>query len=163
MSYITSRGKWYYSSWKADVTKSGGIATNIGVHFFDMLTWIFGNVKNNIVHIHEHDRAAGLLQLEKANVRWFLSISYDTIPDKIKQKGMRTFRSITIDGNEFEFSSGFDELHTKSYENIISGNGFRISEAENAIKLVDNIRNQDSIGLTGSYHPLARINTTKTN
>jgi UDP-N-acetyl-2-amino-2-deoxyglucuronate dehydrogenase len=116
------------AGWKDDVTKSGGVATNIGVHFFDMLTWIFGDIKENIVHLHEHDRAAGYLQLEKARVRWFLSINYDTIPDTIKAKGMRTFRSITVDGDEFEFSGGFTELHTRSYEDILAGNGFPIQK-----------------------------------
>ena len=157
LSYITSRGHWYYTSWKGDVTKSGGVATNIGVHFFDMLTWIFGEIKENVVHLHEHDRAAGFLQLEKARVRWFLSINYDTIPEKVKQKGMRTFRSITVDGDEFEFSGGFTELHTRSYEGILDGKGFRISEAENAIKTVHDIRHQTPKGLSGDYHPLAKL------
>ena len=157
LSYITSRGHWYYTSWKGDVTKSGGVATNIGVHFFDMLTWIFGEIKENVVHLHEHDRAAGFLQLEKARVRWFLSINYDTIPEKVKQKGMRTFRSITVDGDEFEFSGGFTELHTRSYKDILAGKGFRISEAENAIKTVHDIRHQTPKGLSGDYHPLAKL------
>jgi UDP-N-acetyl-2-amino-2-deoxyglucuronate dehydrogenase len=157
LSYITSRGHWYYTSWKGDVTKSGGVATNIGVHFFDMITWIFGDIKENVVHLHEHDRAAGYLQLEKARVRWFLSINYDTIPEEIREKGMRTFRSITVDGDAFEFSGGFTELHTRSYEHILEGNGFRISEAENAIQTVYNIRHQQPLGLKGDYHPLAKL------
>jgi len=157
LSYITSRGHWYYTSWKGDVHKSGGVATNIGVHFFDMLTWIFGDIKENIVHLHEHDRAAGFLQLEKARVRWFLSINYDTIPDEIKAKGMRTFRSITVNGEEFEFSGGFTELHTKSYEHILSGTGFRIGEAEKAIRTVHDIRHQQPVGLKGDFHPLAKL------
>ena len=133
LTYITSRGHWYYTSWKGDITKSGGVATNIGVHFFDMLTWIFGDIRGNIVHIHEHDRAAGFLQLEKARVRWFLSINYDTLPQEIREKGLRTYRSITIEGEEFEFSGGFNELHTRSYEDILKGEGFRISEAVRSI------------------------------
>lgn len=157
LSYITSRGHWYYTSWKGDVSKSGGVATNIGVHFFDMLTWIFGDIKENIVHLHEHDRAAGFLQLEKARVRWFLSINYNTIPEEIKQKGMRTYRSITVDGDEFEFSGGFTELHTRSYEHILAGNGFRIAETEKAIQTVYNIRHQKPAGLKGEYHPLAKL------
>lgn len=157
LSYITSRGHWYYTSWKGDVHKSGGVATNIGVHFFDMLTWIFGDIKENIVHLHEHDRAAGFLQLEKARVRWFLSINYNTIPEEIKQKGMRTYRSITVDSNEFEFSGGFTELHTKSYENILNGNGFRISETQKAIQTVFDIRNANPVGVKGDYHPLAKL------
>lgn len=157
LSYITSRGHWYYTSWKGDVHKSGGVATNIGVHFFDMLTWIFGDIKENIVHLHEHDRAAGFLQLEKARVRWFLSINYNTIPEEIKQKGMRTYRSITVDGNEFEFSGGFTELHTRSYENILAGNGFRISETQKAIQTVFDIRNSTPVGVKEDYHPLVKL------
>jgi UDP-N-acetyl-2-amino-2-deoxyglucuronate dehydrogenase len=149
------------AGWKGDITKSGGVATNIGVHFFDMLTWIFGDIKENVVHLHEHDRAAGFLQLEKARVRWFLSINYNTIPEAIKAKGMRTYRSITVDGNEFEFSGGFTELHTRSYEHILAGNGFRIAEAEKAIQTVYNIRQQQPLGLKGEYHPLAKLPLTK--
>ena len=157
LSYLTSRGNWYYTSWKGDISKSGGIATNIGVHFFDMLTWIFGDIKENIVHLHEHDRAAGYLVLEKARIRWFLSINYDTIPAHIREKGLRTYRSISIEGEEFEFSGGFTELHTRSYEGILKGNGFRIAEAEKAIIAVHDIRHQTPIGLKGEYHPLAKL------
>lgn len=161
LSYITSRGHWYYTSWKGDESKSGGVATNIGVHFFDMLTWIFGDVKENVVHLHEHDRAAGYFLLEKARVRWFLSINYDTIPDEMKAKGKRTFRSITVDGDAFEFSEGFTELHTLSYKNILDGNGFRIAEAEKAIQTVHEIRHQTPVGLNGEYHPLAKLQLSK--
>lgn len=157
LSYLTSRGKWYYTSWKGDVTKSGGVATNIGVHFFDMLTWIFGDIKENIVHLHKHDRAAGFLHLEKARVRWFLSINYNTIPEEVKARGMRTYRSINIEGDEFEFSGGFTELHTESYKHILGGNGFRISETKRAIDAVYNIRNSQPLGLKGDYHPLAKL------
>ena len=157
LTYITSRGHWYYTSWKGDVHKSGGVATNIGVHFFDMLTWIFGDIKENMVHLHEHDRAAGFLQLEKARVRWFLSINCNTIPDEMKAKGMRTFRSITVNGDEFEFSGGFTELHTRSYEHILQGNGFRIGDTRQAIQTVFDIRNTSLKGLKGDYHPLAKL------
>jgi UDP-N-acetyl-2-amino-2-deoxyglucuronate dehydrogenase len=157
LSYLTSRGHWYYTSWKGDATKSGGVATNIGVHFFDMLTWIFGDIKENIVHLHEHDRAAGFLQLEKARVRCFLSINYDTIPEAAKKEGKRTFRSISIEGDEFEFSGGFTELHTKSYEHILGNNGFRIGETTKAINAVHDIRHSNPIGLKGDYHPLAKL------
>ena len=157
LSYITSRGHWYYTSWKGDISKSGGVATNIGVHFFDMLTWIFGDIQENVVHLHVHDRAAGFLQLEKARVRWFLSINYDSISEDVREKGLRTFRSITVDGDEFEFSGGFTELHTRSYEEILRGNGFRISEAEKAINTVHEIRHKNPLGLKGDYHPLAKL------
>ena len=119
LTYLTSRGNWYYTSWKGDVSKSGGIATNIGVHFFDMLSWIFGTLKINTTHLNSHDRAAGYLEFEKARVRWFLSINYDVLPEEIKAKGQTTFRSITIEGEELEFSGGFTDLHTTSYQEII--------------------------------------------
>lgn len=161
LTYITSRGHWYYTSWKGDVTKSGGVATNIGVHFFDMLTWIFGDVVENVVHLHEHDRAAGFIKFRKARVRWFLSINYNTIPKEIKQKGVRTFRSISVDNEEFEFSGGFTELHTDSYKNILMGNGFRISETEKAIKIVHDIRSKKPQGIKGFYHPLCSLELSK--
>ena len=157
LTYITSRGSWYYTSWKGDITKSGGIATNIGVHFFDMLAWIFGDLKQNIIHLHTHDRAAGYLEFKKARVRWFLSIDYDTLPDEIKAKGQRTYRSIKIENRELEFSGGFTDLHTKSYEQILHGNGFGIKEAATAIEIVHAIRNSDPAGLTGDYHPYCKL------
>ena len=161
LTYLTSRGHWYYTSWKGDITKSGGVATNIGVHFFDMLTWIFGDVKKNIVHLHEHDRAAGFLILEKARVRWFLSINYETLPEEVKKKGIRTYRSINIENNEFEFSGGFTELHTESYKKILAGNGFRISETTRSINTVYEIRHTKPVGLKGDYHPLAKLPLSK--
>ncbi len=141
LKYITSRGHWYHVSWKGDIHKSGGIATNIGIHFFDMLLWIFGNVKSNKVSQHTDDTASGYLELERANVNWFLSIDANSLPAEAKQTGKRTFRSMTIDGNEFEFSEGFTELHTKSYEEILKGNGFPISETRKSIEVVHVIRN----------------------
>lgn len=156
LAYITSRGHWYYTSWKGDVSKSGGIATNIGVHFYDMLTWIFGGIKENVVHMHTHDRAAGYFQLEKARVRWFLSINTDTLPDVVKERGGRTFRSLTMEGQEIEFSEGFTELHTHSYQHILAGKGFGLEEARNSIEIVHEIRHKEPIGLKGDYHPLAK-------
>ncbi len=157
LSYLTSRGKWYYASWKGDLSKSGGIATNIGIHFYDMLTWIFGGVLENKVHVHTHDRAAGFLQLEKARVRWFLSIDYNAIPDAIRSTGARTYRSITFDGKEIEFSGGFTDLHTLSYQDILSGNGFGMEDAATSIDIVHEIRGQQPIGLKGRYHPFAEL------
>ncbi len=157
LTYQTSRGNWYYTSWKGDVEKSGGIATNIGVHFYDMLCWIFGAVKKSVVHVHTHDRAAGYFELERARVRWFLSINYDTLAEELKAKGARTYRSIMIEGEEFEFSGGFTELHTRSYEHILEGHGFRIGEARKAIQTVHDIRHTTPIGLKGDYHPLAKL------
>ena len=154
LSYITSRGNWYHYSWKGDMEKSGGVATNIGVHFFDMLTWIFGDVKRNKVHFLKGDKAAGYLELERARVRWFLSIDYEDIPPPIKEAGQRTFRSITIDGEEIEFSGGFTDLHTVSYKNILEGKGYGLEAARKSIQTVYTIRNTEPIGLTGDYHPI---------
>lgn len=142
LEYITSRGKWYYYSWKGNLEKSGGIATNIGVHFFDMLSWIFGEVKQNVLRQHTHDRAAGYLQLEKANINWFLSINAETLPNEVKQKGKTTYRSLNIDGEEFEFSEGFTDLHTQSYRQILDGRGFGIADARQSISMVHDIRVQ---------------------
>ncbi|MGM9806423.1 MAG: Gfo/Idh/MocA family oxidoreductase [Candidatus Aphodosoma sp.] len=157
LTYITSRGKWYYASWKGDISKSGGIATNIGVHFYDMLQWIFGPVKRNIVHVKSFDRVAGYLELEKARVRYFLSINSDCLPSNAVLGEKKTYRTINIDGNEFEFSEGFTELHTLSYRKILEGEGFRISEARNSIQIVSDIRHATPIGLKGDYHPLAKL------
>lgn len=153
LTYITSRGRWYHISWKGENQKSGGIATNIGVHFFDMLSWIFGEVKMNIVHLAEEDKAAGYLQLEKARVRWFLSLDINDVPKEIREKQQRTFRSITVDGDELEFSGGFTDLHTRSYEEILKGNGFGSEEARASIQTVYTIRNSKPIGRRGDYHP----------
>ncbi len=161
LTYLTSRGNWYYTSWKGDASKSGGIATNIGVHFYDMLSWIFGEVKQNIVHVHTHDRAAGYLEFEHARVRWFLSINYDVLPKEIKEKGQRTYRSITIEGEELEFSGGFTDLHTKVYQDIIDGKGYGLEDARQAIEIVHDIRNAEPIGLKGEYHPFAKIPLSK--
>jgi UDP-N-acetyl-2-amino-2-deoxyglucuronate dehydrogenase len=155
LTYLTSRGNWYYTSWKGDVSKSGGIATNIGVHFYDMLSFIFGDVKRNDVHVHTHDRAAGYLEFERARVRWFLSINYDVLPEEIKMKGQRTYRSIIIEGEELEFSGGFTDLHTRVYEGIIEGKGYGLNDARQAIEIVHSIRNTKPLGLKGEYHPLA--------
>ena len=157
LTYITSRGNWYYASWKGDVNKSGGIATNIGIHFYDMLSWVFGPVTKNIVHVMTHDRVAGYLEMKQARVRYFLSINAETLPANAVQGEKRTYRTIMIDGAEFEFSSGFTELHTKSYQEILAGNGFRISEAKNCIEIVHDIRYSTPVGLKGDYHPLARL------
>jgi UDP-N-acetyl-2-amino-2-deoxyglucuronate dehydrogenase len=154
LSYITSRGKWYNISWKGDIEKSGGVATNIGVHFFDMLGWIFGNVKSNIVHVSEKNRAAGYLELENARIRWFLSLDFNDIPAQYKQAGKRTFRSITVDGKEIEFSEGFTELHTTSYREILSGKGYGMEDARQSIETVYTIRNSPPVGLKGDYHPM---------
>ena len=156
LTYLTSRGHWYFTSWKGDVSKSGGIASNIGVHFYDMLSWVFGDVKENIVHLHTHDRASGYLEFEQARVKWFLSIDYDALPTAIKEKGQRTYRSITVEGEEIEFSGGFTELHTKSYQDILDGKGFGLEDARQSIDIVHQIRNAElSEKEEGKYHKFA--------
>lgn len=157
LTYITSRGTWYYTSWKGFAEKSGGVATNIGVHFYDMLSWIFGPIQENIVHVYEHDRAAGFLRFEKARVRYFMSINADTLPKEALEAGKRTYRKIEMEGTEIEFSEGFTELHTESYKNILSGNGFGLEDARQCIQIVHDIRNSSPIGLVGDYHPLCKL------
>jgi len=156
LTYITSRGHWYFVSWKGDAQKSGGIATNIGIHFFDMLSWVFGEVQENVVHLSEPDKSAGYLRLKKARVRWFLSVDYTDIPEAIRQKGQRTFRSITMEGKEVEFSEGFTDLHTESYRQIIAGKGFGLQDAKPSIQTAYTIRNFKPLGLTGDYHPFCK-------
>ena len=141
LNYITSRGHWYHTSWKGDIQKSGGIATNIGIHFFDMLLWIFGDVKENIVHEHTRDTASGTLTLVRAIVNWTLSIDEGHLPIEAKKSGKRTHRSLSIDGEEYEFSDGFTELHTRSYEKILTGEGFSLDETRRSVQLAHDIRN----------------------
>jgi len=156
LTYITSRGNWYYISWKGDIQKSGGVATNIGVHFFDMLGWIFGEVKNNVVNISEYNKAGGYLELKNARVRWFLSLDFNDIPREFREKGQRTFRSIVVEGDEIEFSEGFTDLHTATYREIIEGRGFGLDQARQSVNTVYTIRNARPIGLQGNYHPILK-------
>lgn len=140
LTYITSRGKWYHRSWKGNTEKSGGIATNIGVHFFDMLTWIFGKAKENRVNLLQQEKASGYLELEKARVTWFLGIDYNDIPEAVKIAGKRTFRTLTINEREIEFSDGFTDLHTDSYRAILNGQGFTLNDARQSIQIVQEVR-----------------------
>jgi len=156
LTYITGRGNWYFISWKGDTQKSGGIATNIGIHFFDMLIWIFGSVRKNIIHLLERNKASGYLELERARVRWYLSLDFNDIPQSSKSENNRTYRSITIDREEIEFTYGFDDLHTRSYIKILAGEGYGLKEAKPAIETVYTIRNASPIGLKGNYHPLCK-------
>lgn len=156
LTYLTSRGNWYYASWKGDISKSGGIATNIGIHFYDMLSYVFGKVQKNIVHLHRHDRAAGYLEFERARVRWFLSINYDVLPKEVKERGQRTYRSIVIEGEELEFSGGFTDLHTRVYEGVLAGRGYGLEDTHQAIEIAHQIRNVKPIGLKGDYHPFVK-------
>lgn len=143
LRYITSRGKWYHHSWKGEESKSGGIATNIGIHFFDMLLWIFGKVKENKLMEIDQDYASGVLQLEKANVKWFLSINSEHLPKEVIAKGKRTYRSLKIQGKEVEFTEGFTDLHTESYKEILSGRGFRLREARASIEVAHQLRSSN--------------------
>lgn len=155
LTYIASRGKWYFVSWKGDESKSGGISTNIGVHFFDMLYYVFGEIKNNIVHISKKDCAGGYLEFKHARVRWFLSVNANHLPEDIKAF-KRTYRSIIVDNEEIEFSEGFDNLHTLSYEDILNGGGFGLHEAKECIQIIHDIRNSQPIGAVGDCHLLSQ-------
>lgn len=143
LNYITSRGNWYFRSWKGNNEKSGGVATNIGVHFFDMLSWIFGDVEENIVYQRNDNKVSGYLKLKKANINWLLSIDVNDLPEDALIKGQRTWRTITVDKEEFEFSGGFTDLHTISYIEILKGNGYRPTDALNAVSIVQTIRNTE--------------------
>ena len=154
LTYLTSRGQWYLRSWKGDEEKSGGLATNIGVHFFDMLTWLFGEVERNEVHVSTPTTCAGYLELEKARVPWFLSIDINHIPAEVKAKGQRTYRSITLDGEEIEFSGGLTDLHTLVYQQTLAGQGFGLEEAKTAIQIVHDIRSKNPLGKSSNSHPL---------
>ena len=156
LSYITSRGNWYYISWKGDIQKSGGVATNIGIHFFDMLSWIFGDTERIIVHVSQPNKAAGYLELENARVRWFLSIDHNDLPEEAKKSGKRMFRSITVEEEEIEFSEGFGDLHTVSYREILDGKGFGLSDARQSVITAFTIRNSNPVGLVGDYHPMLK-------
>ncbi len=146
LHYITSRGKWYLYSWKGDIAQSGGLASNIGIHFFDMLIWIFGKVEKNEVFISEPTKVCGHLELETANVNWFLSVDKNDLPEEAVKNGKTTFRSMKVDGIEAEFSEGFTDLHTKVYEDILSGGGFRIADCKPAVEVAHAIRSANPLG-----------------
>jgi UDP-N-acetyl-2-amino-2-deoxyglucuronate dehydrogenase len=156
MTYITSRGNWYSISWKGDIQKSGGVATNIGIHFFDMLSWIFGDATKNIVHLSQPNKAAGYLELKNARVRWFLSLDQNDLPLSAIEKRQRSFRTITVDGEEIEYSEGFTDLHLLTYKEILAGRGFGLKEARQSVEIAYNIRNAKPEGITGDYHPILK-------
>jgi UDP-N-acetyl-2-amino-2-deoxyglucuronate dehydrogenase len=153
LTYITSRGQWYLHSWKGNTKKSGGVATNIGVHFFDMLHYIFGELQRSDVHLSNDQEAAGYLEYDKAEVRWFLSIDAGSLPQSARDQGQRTYRSITVDGQEIEFSEGFGDLHTVSYERILAGEGFGVEASRCAIETVASIRAATPQFTRGEQHP----------
>jgi UDP-N-acetyl-2-amino-2-deoxyglucuronate dehydrogenase len=153
LTYITSRGLWYLVSWKGDVSKSGGVATNIGIHFFDMLQWVFGRVQHLTVHVSEPTKVAGYLEFEKARVRWFLSIDRSDLPETAVETRKTTYRSVTVNGEELEFSEGFTDLHTVSYAEILKGTGFGLEDVRPSIEIAYQIRNAVPVGRKGEYHP----------
>jgi len=155
LSYITSRGLWYYYSWKGMIEKSGGIATNIGIHFFDFLMWLFGDLQSSILHLKDDKRMSGFIELQNANVKWFLSTDRNDLPKEASKKGLSTFRSITVDGNEIQFSDGFTDLHTRVYEETLKGNGFGIEDARPSIVLVRKLRSASVINVLDNIHPFA--------
>ena len=155
LSYVTSRGLWYYFSWKGMAEKSGGIATNIGIHFFDFLIWLFGNPQTCILHLKDIKKMSGFIELENANVKWFLSTDRNDLPDEAVKKGDSTFRSITVDGQEVQFSDGFTDLHTRVYEETLKGNGFGIEDARPSIILVQKLRTATVVETKDEIHPYA--------
>ncbi|USD60287.1 Gfo/Idh/MocA family oxidoreductase [Vibrio sp. SCSIO 43140] len=154
LTYMTSRGKWYLKSWKGFDQKSGGVATNVGVHFYDMLHFVFGDLKHNEVHFKDEKTASGYLEYERARVRWFLSIDANNLPENAVQGEKMTYRSITIGDEELEFSGGFTDLHTKSYENVLKGTGYGVDENRVAIETVEHIRHSDIVKADEKAHPL---------
>lgn len=156
LTYITSRGPWYLVSWKGQIERSGGLATNIGIHFFDLLMWLFGKVEHSEVHISNPTKTGGYMELENARVKWFLSIDKNDLPPVAIDKGQRTYRSITIDNEEIEFSGGFTDLHTILYQEILAGRGFGLEDARASIELVHNIRNYKPLGANQNSHPIIK-------
>ncbi len=153
LTYITSRGLWYLVSWKGQVERSGGLATNIGIHFFDIMMWLFGDVKHSEVHYASPTKTGGFIELNNARVQWYLSIDADDLPPDVKEKGQATYRSITMDGEEIEFSGGFTDLHTVVYKETLAGNGFGLEDARPSIELVHGIRNAAATGAKEHSHP----------
>lgn len=158
LTYITSRGLWYRYSWKWDISKSGGIATNIGIHLFDLLMWLFGPIETSEVYLSQPDKMSGFLSLNNANVRWYLSLDNNDLPKSISEKNQSTYRSIMIDNEELEFTSGFTNLHTRVYEDILAGKGFGIDDARTAIEAVYNIRKAKLSNNFEYVHPMMEQN-----
>lgn len=159
LTYITRRGKWYHQSWKGDVERSGGLAMNIGVHFFDFLSWIYGHANRSFLHVHQPSRMSGVLELEQARVRWFLSVDANDLPEEVRAKGGHAFRSIKVDGEEIDLSTGFTDLHTEVYRDILGGGGFGIEETKAAIELVYQIRTSSVVPVSGIAHPFVSVDT----
>lgn len=154
LTYITSRGPWYFFSWKGQPNQSGGLSTNIGIHFFDLLIWYFGSVVGQEVHLSSDRKTSGFIELEDARVRWYLSVDRNDLPQSCREKGQTTFRSITVDGREIEFSEGFMDLHTEVYREILNGHGFGLKDVKPSISLAHDIRVSQPIGVTSHSHPI---------
>lgn len=155
LTYITRRGKWYHQSWKGDPARSGGLAMNIGIHFFDFLSWIYGSSKRSFLHIAQPERMSGVFELESARVKWFLSVSEDDLPKTVVESGGYAYRSITVGGKEIDLSAGFTDLHTKVYQEILAGNGFGAEDTRDSIELVYQIRNSVTVPINDQAHPFA--------
>ena len=153
LTYVTRRGKWYHHSWKGDVSKSGGVAMNIGVHFFDFLLWIYGGVNRSSLHLAEPSRMSGVLELENARVRWFLSVDEADLPEHVRSDGGHAWRSITVDEQELDLSAGFTDLHTEVYRDILTGGGYGLEAAQPAIELIYQLRNSNTVSSLGVAHP----------
>jgi len=153
LTYISRRGQWYHHSWKGDPKRSGGLAMNIGIHFFDFLTWIYGKPSRTILHLSQPDRMSGVIELEKARVRWFLSVAEDDLPQSSVESGGYAYRSITVDGEEVDLSAGFTDLHTEVYKHILSGGGYGIEDARPSVELVYQIRTSITVPPNGQAHP----------
>lgn len=163
LTYVTRRGRWYHQSWKGDQERSGGLAMNIGVHFFDFLLWIFGGVRRSHLHLSRSDKMSGVLELEKARVRWFLSVDHQDLPRDVKANGGHAYRAIRVDGQEIDLSAGFTDLHTEVYRDILAGRGFGIEEAQNAIELIYQIRTSTTVSANGMAHQYVSSGAVDTN
>lgn len=152
LTYVTRRGAWYRSSWKNSIEKSGGVAMNIGIHFFDLLIWLFGDVQENLVHLAQDDKLAGTVELERATASWFLSIDGDDLPQDVRNKGGHAYRSLEIDGQELDLSAGFNDLHTAVYHDVLSGGGFGIEDARPAIDMVYQVRHSEISSVRPDAH-----------
>lgn len=161
LTYVTRRGAWYRASWKGNREKSGGVAMNIGIHFFDLLLWLFGEAEHSAVHIAESNRMAGMLQMQKARVRWFLSTDEQDLPSRVRSEGGFAYRSMTFDGEEIEFSKGFTDLHTRVYEDILGGGGFGLKDARPAITLAHSINHAPVVSARTDAHPFVHNGQTE--
>lgn len=161
LNYITKRGNWYFASWKGEEDKSGGILMNIGIHLFDILLFLFGEIQSSEIHVRSFDRASGILHFKKTKVKWFLSVNTDYLPDDMKQNEQRTLRELSFGNRSFDFSQGFEDLHSHSYQQILNGNGFQIKDIRPSIQLVYDLRHASLVEDANNMHPLALLPQSK--